>query len=324
MSQKPFRIFFAILVMMAGPAWAAPVTVPDGMAVPVRLKAELSSSRAEVGDRVDFTVAHAVIAQGVVVIPEGSVVWGAVQSVKRDKEIKFDIQGLRLPNLREVKLRSVRQKTSNPGKDQIKLETRLGDTVGAALGTEFTAYVDEDVEVEAAGAPPAGVPALAAATRPAEVKPAAQAPVRPVATPESAPVYSTPQPTLAPPAPAPSVTPAATGARSSAPSSAVVTTGQTTQPQARAPKVTPATQTSAQETGTPAERATVECFSDPTGAEIFVNDEYYGNTPSILKLLPTTHRVDLKMPGYITYSQTLDLTQGGAFRTVRGSLEKKE
>jgi hypothetical protein len=90
----------------------------------------------------------------------------------------------------------------------------------------------------------------------------------------------------------------------------------------------PTTQTAApaaQEAGEAVERVTVECFSDPSGAEIVLDDEYYGNTPSILKLLPATRRLEFKMPGYKTYSQTLDLTQGGAFRTVRGSLvEKKE
>jgi hypothetical protein len=68
----------------------------------------------------------------------------------------------------------------------------------------------------------------------------------------------------------------------------------------------------------------VECFSDPSGAEILINDDYYGNTPSILKLLPTTLRVDLKMPGYKTDSRTLDLTGATDLRTVRGLLEKKE
>ena len=325
MIKKRAWILSVVAMIFACLARAASVQVPDGTPVPLRLKAELSSSRAEVGQRVDFTVAHAVSVGGVVAIPEGSVAWGAVQSVKRDKEIKFDIVGLRLPNLREVKLRSVRQKTSNPGKDQIKLETRLDDTVGATVGTEFTAYVDENVEVEGMGAAAALPPALSVATRPAEVKPAAQPPVRAVAAPAaSAPAVPTPQ--IAPRQSAPTST-VAPASRPSAPSSAAVTAVQKTQPPAPAPNITPTTQPAAptaQETAEVVDRVTVECFSDPSGAEIVLDDEYYGNTPSILKLLPATRRLEFKMPGYKTYSQTLDLSQGGTFRTVRGSLEKKE
>ena len=325
MIQKRAWFLSLITMIFACVARAASVHVPDGTPVPLRLKAELSSSRAEIGQRVDFTVAHAVNVGGVVAIPEGCVAWGAVQSVKRDKEIKFDIVGLRLPNLREVKLRSVRQKTSNPGKDQIKLETRLDDTVGATVGTEFTAYVDEDAEVEGMGAAAALPPALSVATRPAEVKPAAQAPVQAVAAPvASAPAATSPQPAPGHQAPTPTGTPAA---RPSAPSSAAVTAVQKTQLPAPTPNITPTTQTAApapQDTGETVDRVTVECFSDPSGADIVLDDEYYGNTPSILKLLPVAHRLELEMPGYKTYSQTLDLTQGGAFRTVRGSLEKKE
>lgn len=323
MIPKRAWILSVIVMSFACLARAASVHVPDGTPVPLRLKAELSSSRAEIGQRVDFTVAHAVSVGGVVAIPEGSVAWGAVQSVKKDKEIKFDIVGLRLPNLREIKLRSVRQKTSNPGKDQIKLETRLGDTVGAAVGTEFTAYVDEDAQVEAMGASAAVPPALSAASRPVEVKPAAQAPVQPVAAPvASAPAVPTPQIAPRQSPPTPTVTPASRPS-----SSAAGTAVQATPPPAPAPRVAPTTQTAApaaQETVEVVDRVTVECFSDPSGAEIVLDDEYYGNTPSILKLLPATRRLELKMPGYKTYSQSLDLTQGGAFRTVRGSLEKKE
>ena len=312
MIQQRAWILSVLAMIFACQARAASVHVPDGTPVPLRLKAELSSSRAEIGQRVDFTVAHAVSLGGVVAIPEGSIAWGAVQSVKRDKEIKFDIQGLRLPNLREIKLRSVRQKTSNPGKDQIKLETRLGDTVGAAVGTEFTGYLDEDVEVEGTG-PSARAPTSfsSAGSRPGEVKPAAQVPAQAVAAPAaSAPAVPTPQ----------------TPPRQSAPTP-TVTAVQQSQPPAPAPKITPTTRTAApaaQETGEAVDRVTVECFSDPSGAEIVLDDEYYGNTPSILKLLPAARRLEFKMPGYKTYSQTLDLTQGGAFRTVRGSLEKKE
>lgn len=319
------------LLICSSPLWGERVQVPDGTPVPVRLKAELKSSRVEPGDRVDFEVAHPVIVRGLLAIPEGSVAWGAVQSVKKEKEIKFDVQGLRLPNLKELKLRSVRQKTKNPGKDQIKVEMAFAGYVGAPEGTEFTAYVDEDVEVEGTPAqePTPAVPRTVTApvSPPTDVKtsPPAPAPAPtalPAAAPEpqTSPALAAPPPEVRPSAPAP-VTPAPTPAVS-APSQAT-----SSAPPSPAPAANPATRPavpSAPDLSSTAERITVECFSDPSGAEILINGDYYGNTPSILKLKPTLHQLEMKMPGYKTYSQVLNLTENTGLRTIRAPLEKKE
>jgi len=246
--------------------WGERVRVPDGTPIPVRLKTDLRSNQVEPGDRVDFEVARPVTVRGLVAIPEGSVTWGTVQSVKRDKEIKFAVQGLRLPNLQEIKLRSVSEKTTNPGKDQIKLTSMLGVVVGVRMGTEFMAFLDEDLEVEAVPAPKA--PAAA------------------------------PQPAAVPAKPAEVTT---------APAAPVVSQG----PQPVAPADT-------------AERVTVECFSDPTGADILIDGSFYGSTPSILKLTATTHHLEISMPGYKNYVQNLNLSVDGGFRTLRAPLEKKE
>jgi len=99
-----------VLVCMLIPsclAFAQRVRLPDGTAVRVRLKADLTSDQVEEGTRVDFEVARPVIIQGMTVIPVGAVSWGAVQSVKKGKFIKFDIEGVRLPDLTAVKLRTV-------------------------------------------------------------------------------------------------------------------------------------------------------------------------------------------------------------------------
>jgi len=305
--------------------WAERVRVPDGMPVPVRLKADIRSNQVQPGDRVDFEVARPITVRGLVVIPEGSVAWGAVQSVKREKEIKFDVQGLRLPNLQEVRLRSVSQKTKNPGKDQIKLETMLGEVVGARMGTAFMAYLDEDVEVETTAAQEAtgGTPrtALTTAAQPAEVKAPTPAPV-------------TPTPEVTTPA-APAVTTAATPAETApqataqpaepipAPRRAV----EETQPTPPAPVASQTAQpiaAAAQDVTGPAERVTVECFSDPSGGDILIDGSYYGNTPSILKLTATAHHLEVSLPGYKTYAQDLNLSVNRGFRTIRAPLEKKE
>ena len=292
---------FLPVLFTAGLLWAERVRVPDGMPIPVRLKADIRSNQVQPGDRVDFEVARPVTVRGLAVIPEGSVAWGAVQSVKRDKEIKFDVQGLRLPNLQEVRLRSVSQKTKNPGKDQIKLETMLGEVVGARMGTEFMAYLDEDVEVETAAAQKAAgdAPRTAStsAAQPAEVK-----------GPASAPVTPTPEVTTTA---APAVTTTATPAETTPPAPTV---SQTSQPFAPA----------AQDVIGTVERVTVECFSDPSGGDILIDGSYYGNTPSILKLTATAHHLEVSLPGYKTYAQDLNLSVERGFRTIRAPLEKKE
>jgi len=303
---------------------AVRVRLPDGTPVPVRLKMDLRSNQVTPGDRVDFVVARPVVLDGIVLIPEGSIAWGAVQSVKVEKEIKFDVQGLRLPNLQEIKLRSVRAKTTNPGKDQIKLTSMLGVVVGARMGTEFMAYVDEDVTVEGTpqeAQPTSAQPAAAPAAKPAEVKPAGSG---------SAPAA----PSTAPAATSGSATQASAGA--TAASSAPQVTTQVAEPAPpatqeihRAPTA-PGAQQAAQPAGPttqePAgtvERVTVECFSDPSGAEILIDGSFYGNTPSILKLTATSHHLEISMPGYRTFAQDLNLSADRGLRTIRAPLEKK-
>jgi hypothetical protein len=287
--------------------WGERVRVPDGMPIPVRLKNDLRGNQAEPGNRVDFEVAQPVTVRGLVAIPEGCVAWGAVQSVKPEKEIKFDVEGLRLPNLQEIKLRSVPQKTKNPAKDQIKIETMLGAAVGVRMGTRFMAYLDEDVEVEAAPAQeaPAAAPPAAAPAKPVEVTPT------PAVTTPSVPAVTAPQAAQlaesAPPTPA--AAPAAQPAR------AAPMVSQTLQP---------AVATGQQAAAGTGERVTVECFSDPTGADILIDGSFYGSTPSILKLTATAHHLEISMPGYKNYVQDLNLSVDRGFLTIRAPLENKE
>jgi hypothetical protein len=313
---------FLSVLFVGSVLWAERVRVPDGMPVPVRLKADIRSNQVQPGDRVDFEVARPVTVRGLTVIPAGSVAWGAVQSVKRDKEIKFDVQGLRLPNLQEVRLRSVSQKTKNPGKDQIKLETMLGEVVGARMGTEFMAYLDEDVEVETAAAQEAvsGTPPTAPAVvaPPAEVK-------------ASAPITPAPEVTTTPAPPATTATPAETVPRAVAqpatPAPAPRRSVEETQPTPPAHVVSQTPQPvgqAAQNVSGTVERVTVECFSDPSGGDILIDGSYYGNTPSILKLTATAHHLEVSLPGYKTFAQDLNLSVDRGYLTIRAPLEKKE
>ena len=68
----------------------------------------------------------------------------------------------------------------------------------------------------------------------------------------------------------------------------------------------------------------MECFSDPSGAEILIDGEFYGNTPSILKLPVGRHELEIQLSGYKTYAIPLILQSGAGMRTIRAPLEQKE
>ena len=294
-----------VLVCMLIPsclAFGQRVRLPDGTPVRVRLKADLTSDQVEEATRVDFEVARPVIIQGMTVIPEGAVSWGAVQSVKKGKFIKFDIEGVRLPDLTDVKLRTVAGRAKNAGQDQIKVDASFRGGVGAPKGTEYTAYVNEDREVAVAAQP--SIPALAPTPTPAETTP-----------------------------PAPAETTAPTPAQVEAPTPSTATPAVTYPKPAAAPAVTTPAPSATSPTSSPSqsaaslanvERARVECFSDPSAADIVIDGEFYGNTPSILKVPVGKHQLEIQLSGYKTYSIPLILEPGTRIRTIRASLEQKE
>jgi len=296
-------VAWGVIVACAGSmVQAQAARLADGTAVHLRLTADLVSSKAAVGARVDLEIVQPVTLQGVVVIPPGSVAWGAVQEVKKGKVVRFDVEGVRLPNKEIVKLRVSPHKTNIATKDEIKVETQVGGDLGAAKGSEFTAYLDQDVNVDVAGAPaapgqPTPVVAPAAAPRPTTPAPA------PVEAPAPAAVAP---PTPKPETPAAPPTPVAAPAVVSAPAAPAV-----------APLAHPAP------AAQPGEYITVECFSDPTGADILIDDEFHGSTPSILKLLPGNHQIEFRLMDYKTYSRPLNLAPGTGLQTVRINLEKQ-
>ena len=286
-----------VLVCMLIPsclAFGQRVRLPEGTPVHLRLKADLTSDQAEEGARVDFEVARPVLIQGIAVIPEGAVSWGAIQSVKKGKFIKFDIEGVRLPDLTNVKLRTVGGRTKNPGQDQIKVDASFKGGVGAPKGSEYTAYVDEDREVAVAAQP--GVPVLAPTPSAAATTPPTPAQVA-APTPSTA----TPAVTYAKPAAPPAVTTPSASATSPA-----ISPGQSAAPIANV------------------EKARVECFSDPSAADILIDGEFYGNTPSILRVPVGKHELEFQLSGYKTYAIPLILEPGTGIRTIRASLEQKE
>ena len=286
-----------VLIYMLIPsclAFGQRVRLPDGTQVHVRLKADLASEQVMEGARVDFEVARPVVIQGMTVIPEGAAAWGAVQSVKKGKSVRFDIEGVQLPDGTNIKLRTGQEKSKN---STIKADSDFKGGVGALKGSEYTAYVDEDREVAASGQE--SNPALAAA-------PSAAPPPTPAQ--EVAPSASTVAPAVTsttPPAQPAAITPAVTTPTPAATSTAA-SPSQSAAPSANV------------------ERVTVECFSDPAWADILIDGDFYGNTPSILKIPVGRHDLQIQFTGYKTYAIPLILQSGTGIRRIHASLEQKE
>src|SRR5208283_6161422 len=163
MKIRQMVVWGLVVACASGMVQAQAARLAEGSVVHVRLTSDLLSAQATVGARVDLEISAPVTLQGVVVIPPGSVVWGAVQDVKKGKSLHFDVEGVRLPNQQIVKLRVSPHKTTNAGKDEIKVETEVGGDVGAAKGSDFTVYLDQDVNVDVPGAPSTPTPMVAPA-----------------------------------------------------------------------------------------------------------------------------------------------------------------
>jgi hypothetical protein len=67
--------------------------------------------------------------------------------------------------------------------------------------------------------------------------------------------------------------------------------------------------------------ASIQFSSNPTGAEITIDGNYLGNTPSLIKLRPGTHSIRITKKGYTPWERWID-TGAGESRTVAAALEK--
>ena len=70
----------------------------------------------------------------------------------------------------------------------------------------------------------------------------------------------------------------------------------------------------------PAHDAKVMISSEPSGAEIYVDDAFMGNTPSLVQLTAGSHAIRIEAKGYKTWSRATTLTEGGKV-TLQATLE---
>lgn len=68
---------------------------------------------------------------------------------------------------------------------------------------------------------------------------------------------------------------------------------------------------------------TVSVSTTPTGAEVYADNQFYGNGPATLKLAPGKHTIQVKMAGYKDWSRDLSV-DAGSQANLTASLEKAD
>lgn len=71
----------------------------------------------------------------------------------------------------------------------------------------------------------------------------------------------------------------------------------------------------------PVGTADVNLTSDPTGADISVDGNYVGSTPSLIKLWPGTHSITITKTGYVPWVRSV-VTRSGENRNIAAQLDK--
>jgi len=99
-------------------------------------------------------------------------------------------------------------------------------------------------------------------------------------------------------------------------------TAPATSQTANAPAVQPATPAVQPPPPPPQEPAIVDFATDPSGADIVIDSNFAGNTPSSLQVPPGRHTIELKLSGYRTYTVTM-LIEEGSHPRLSKPLEKE-
>jgi hypothetical protein len=66
---------------------------------------------------------------------------------------------------------------------------------------------------------------------------------------------------------------------------------------------------------------TVNVTTNPDGADVYVDGQFYGNSPATLKLKPGKHSIAVKMSGYKDWSREMS-TDAGSDSHLTATLEK--
>jgi len=75
--------------------------------------------------------------------------------------------------------------------------------------------------------------------------------------------------------------------------------------------------------GAPSNAAKVMVSSEPSGAEIYVDGNFMGNTPSLVQLAPGSHAVRIEAKGHRAWTRAISLTSGSKV-TVQATLNAEQ
>ena len=144
----------AIHAEIAPSAPASDFTLRNGTPIHLRLGKTISSATAHVGDVVDLKVVEEVTVDGLLVIPEGAAAIGLVTDAEPKKrmghggKLALSINFVRLKDNEKAAVRSFQESTGSNNSTGAVLPLASGKDVVFTQGTEFTAYVDGDMQLK--------------------------------------------------------------------------------------------------------------------------------------------------------------------------------
>jgi hypothetical protein len=130
------------------------LTLRNGTPIHLKLGKTISSATAHVGDVVDLQVLEEVIVDGLSVIPQGSAAIGLVTDAEPKKrmghggKLAFSINFVRLKDNEKAAVRSFQESTGSNNSAGAILPLSSGKDVVFTQGTEFTAYIDGDMQLK--------------------------------------------------------------------------------------------------------------------------------------------------------------------------------
>jgi len=251
----------------------------DGTAVTLRLDRSLSSADAHAGDRVDFEVAEEISVDRIVVIPKDSPASGTVIEAHKKRRLgragKLDvtIASVQLVDGEKATLRAVKESQGG---------SHTGIVAGGIVATSLIVWPVAPVFLLLHGKDvtiPKGTEVTAYISGDVKLDPAKfqPAPLVPAATPASA------TPDSASPA-VPAASPAAT-------------------PNAAPADTTPVSP----DQGATAE---LEVSSTPDGADIEIDGNFVGSTPSTLGVAAGPHQLSVKKAGFKPWERKITVSSG--------------
>ncbi|HEV1995414.1 MAG TPA: hypothetical protein VGR03_13875 [Candidatus Acidoferrum sp.] len=141
-------------VAPSAPLSPSEFTLRNGTPIHLKLGKTLSSATAHVGDVVDLQVVEEVIVDGFSVIPQGTAAVGLVTDAEPKKrmghggKLAFSINFVRLKDNEKAAVRSFQESSGSNSSAGAILSLSSGKEVVFTQGTEFTAYVDGDMQLK--------------------------------------------------------------------------------------------------------------------------------------------------------------------------------